>query len=90
MNTLAYGIILMGVTSGYALRYCGKSLCEKIAASACVGTILFGLGLTLEAFFPTERGDFSPVAILSGFGGTLVLCSFASWGFVFVWGYRRG
>ena len=89
MNTMSYAIILMGVTSGYALKIKGEKFCSRVGFAAFLGMVLFGVGLLLEAFFPTERQNFSPIVLLTALGGTALIACFSIWGFVFLWGGIR-
>jgi hypothetical protein len=89
MNTFAILLVLMGLSSNTAIGIAGIKNCQRIAGAACLGTVTFGLGLVLEAFYPTERGDLSPLVLLTGVGGTFVMAAFAAWGLIFVWGYKR-
>jgi hypothetical protein len=84
MNTLSYGAILMGLSWVAARRCVSERALLRAAWGVLVGIPLFGLGLTLEAFWPTQRGDFAPVALLTAAGGTCVIFSFAAWGLFFL------
>jgi hypothetical protein len=89
MNTMSYAIILMGVTLRHALAYQSNKFCNSVAITALISVPIFGAGLVLESFFPTERGSFSPVVLLSGIGGSGCLFSFGAWGMIFLWGFVR-
>jgi len=89
MNSLSYGIILMGLTWVPARRYASERTLILAAWSAVAGTAIFGLGMVLEAFYPTVHDMLSPATAFSALGGLGVMFAFGTWGIVFLRGAVR-
>ena len=84
MNTMSYGLILMGVTYVAARREVSEKATRMAALAALFGTVLFGAGLVGEAFSPTTSEGVSAATALSVVGGLGVILSFGAWGVYFL------
>ena len=89
MNSLSYGLILMGVTYVAARREVSEQATLRAAWAALLGTVVFGLGLVGEAFSPSARDGFAPMAFVSAAGGLAIIFSFGAWGLFFLRGVGK-
>lgn len=88
MNSLAYGLILMGVTYVAARRQVSERATLRASGAALLGTVVFGVGLVGEAFSPSAHEGFAPFAFVSAAGGLAIIFSFGAWGLYFLRGVR--
>lgn len=89
MNSLSYGLILMGVTYVAARRQASETATLRAAWAAIVGTVLFGVGLVGEAFSASAHEGFAPMAFVSATGGLAIIFSFCAWGLFFLKRVRK-
>jgi hypothetical protein len=85
MNAMSLALIAMGLSYVAARRRASEKTLVTTSACACGGSILFGLGLVLEAFFPPSRHVVIPWAsALAAIGGVVYLLSTGLWGLIFI------
>lgn len=89
MNSMASVVVLLGLTAISAKRFASQKLVVKICLSALFGMVLFGIGLTLEAFIPTRRGVMAWPVVVSALGGIVYLLSIGFWGVLFLAGAKQ-
>ena len=89
MNSMAVVVVLLGLTFVPAQHFASRKTLVRAAAAAVVGVVVFGLGLSLEAFFPPQRGELAWPAAVSALGGIAYILSVGFWGMLFLVGARQ-
>lgn len=84
MNGMSLALIAIGLSYVAARRRATERTLVMTAMSALFGTIVFGVGLVLESFFPPERGALPWASALTAMGGIVYLCAVGLWGSVFL------
>jgi hypothetical protein len=89
MNIMSLAIIAIGLSYVAARRRAAERTLVSAAAGALAGTIVFGAGLLLEAFFPPQRGSIPWASALSAVGGIVYILAVGLWGMIFLAGSRN-
>lgn len=89
MNSMAMAVVLIGLTFVPARRLASQRTLIRAAGASVVGMVVFGCGMTLEAFFPPARGAISWAAAMSAVGGIAYILAVGAWGALFLFGTRR-
>jgi hypothetical protein len=84
MNIMSLALIAMGLTYMAARRRAAERTLVTSALSALGGTVVFGSGLLLEAFFPPQRGAIPWASAISAVGGVVYILAIGLWGVVFL------
>ena len=84
MNMMSLALIAIGLSYVAARRRAPERTLVVAALSALVGTVVFGCGLLLEAFFPPTRGSIPWASALTAVGGVVYLLAVGLWGVVFL------
>lgn len=89
MNSMALALIALGLSYMAARRRASERTLVLGAVGALGGTIVFGAGLLLEAFFPPTRGQIPWASALTAIGGVVHLLAIGLWGIIFLGPARR-
>lgn len=84
MNSMSLTLIAMGLSYLAARRRAPEKTLTLCCLSALVGTVVFGAGLLLEAFFPPTRGVIPWASAVSALGGVVHILALGLWGIVFI------
>lgn len=84
MNGMALVLVAVGLSYTAARRRASERTLQFCSISIWGATIVFGLGLTLEAFFPPARGVVPWASALTAVGGVVHLLATGLWGVLFL------
>lgn len=84
MNIMSLALIALGLSYVAARRRASERTLVATALSALVSTVVFGCGMVLESFFPTQRGHIPWAAGVTACGGVVYLLSVGLWGMIFL------
>lgn len=84
MNSMSLTLIAMGLSYLAARRRAPEKTLTLCCLSTLVGTVVFGAGLLLEAFFPPTRGVIPWASAVSALGGVVHILALGLWGIVFI------
>ncbi|NBO38505.1 hypothetical protein EBU99_07965 [bacterium] len=84
MNAMSLTLIALGLSYLAARRRASQRTLNGCAWGALLGTVVFGSGLALEAFFPATRGEIPWAAAVSALGGVVHLLAVGLWGVIFL------
>lgn len=83
MNGMSLALIAMGLSYLAARRRASERTLVTTAVCAIFGTVVFGIGLVIESFFPPQRGVIPWASALTAAGGVVYLLAVGLWGIVF-------
>lgn len=84
MNGMALALIALGLSYMAARRRASERTLITCSLGALFGTVVFGGGLLLEAFFPPTRGQIPWASALTAVGGVVHLLAIGLWGIIFL------
>ena len=84
MNSMSLTLIALGLSYMAARRRASEKTLVVCSLSALGGTVVFGLGLLLEAFSPPTRGAIPWASAVSAVGGVVHILALGLWGLVFL------
>ncbi|MEY2987238.1 MAG: hypothetical protein RJB13_759 [Pseudomonadota bacterium] len=84
MNSMSLTLIALGLSYMAARRRASEKTLVLCSLSALGGTVVFGLGLLLEAFSPPTRGAIPWASAISAVGGVVHIMALGLWGIIFL------
>ena len=84
MNVMSLALVGLGLSYVAARRRASQRTVVTCSLAALGGTVVFGLGLVLEAFFPPVRGNLPWASGITASGGVVYLLSVGLWGIIFL------
>ena len=81
---MALTLIALGMSYLPARRRASERTLVSCALGALGGTVVFGLGMVLEALFPPARGETPWAAAITACGGLVYLFAIGLWGIIFL------
>lgn len=84
MNAMSLALIALGMTYVAARRRASERTLLISSLSALGGTVVFGVGLLFESFFPAQRGETLWAPALTACGGVVYLLAIGLWGCLFL------
>lgn len=84
MNIMSLVLIALGLTYVAARRRASEKTLVACALSTMGGTVVFGLGLVCESFFPPQRGAIPWASAITALGGVVYILAVGLWGLVFL------
>ncbi|MFZ9518887.1 MAG: hypothetical protein ACO3A4_00260 [Silvanigrellaceae bacterium] len=84
MNAMSLALVALGLSYMAARRRAKQRTVVFCSIAALAGTIVFGIGLLLEAFFPPVRGSLPWASGITAMGGVVYLLSVGLWGIIFL------
>jgi uncharacterized membrane protein len=84
LNIMSLVLIALGLTYVAARRRASEKTLVACAMSTMGGTIVFGLGLVCESFFPPQRGAIPWASAITALGGIVYILAVGLWGLVFL------
>lgn len=84
MNSMSLTLIALGLSYMAARRRASEKTVVGCALCALGGTVVFGIGLLLEAFSPPTRGQIPWASALSAVGGVVHILALGLWGIIFL------
>lgn len=84
MNSMSLTLIVLGLSYVAARRRASEKTLVISCIGALAGTVVFGTGLLLEAFFPPTRGAIPWASAVSAVGGVVHILALGLWGIIFL------
>lgn len=84
MNAMGITTILIGLTIPHIKGYINEKIVKKIAFVNLASVPIFGVGITLKAFYPPDNGRISLVTGVAATGGIIYIITIAIWSAVFI------
>jgi hypothetical protein len=84
MNGMSLALVGLGLSYMAARRRAAQKTVVTCSLAAMGGTVVFGFGLLLEAFFPPTRGSLPWPSGVTALGGVVYLLSVGLWGIIFL------
>ena len=84
MNSMSLTLIVLGLSYVAARRRASEKTLVISSVGALAGTVVFGLGLLFEAFFPPTRGAIPWASAVSAVGGVVHILALGLWGIIFL------
>lgn len=84
MNSMSLTLIALGLSYMAARRRASEKTLVACSMSALGGTVVFGIGLLLEAFSPPTRGEIPWASAVSALGGVVHILALGLWGIIFL------
>lgn len=89
MNSLGILTIALGLCLPVLRHGASESTLGRLCLTYVTSVVMFGIGLLLEGFVPTQEGSLSPAALIAAAGGSLLILCMISFGVIALKGVRH-